>query len=349
MSYLEISSDKFYTCRQPPFNGDFLEILWLDQDDVKSLLDMPSALEAVEMAFAQHGRNKVQMPPKSYLYFTEHNGDLRTMPAFLEEEDVAGVKVVNVHPENRKVGLPTVMATVILNSTSTGAPLAMMDGTYLTDIRTGAAGGVAARYLARENSSVVGMVGAGNQARTQLEAISNVFELEQVYVFDLDTSRAEDFKEGMESFACCDITVVDSIQKACDADILVTTTPSRKSIIKAQWLPEGIHINAIGADARGKEELEPGILQKARVVVDDIAQATHSGEVNVPLSEGYIREKDIFAQLGRIVAGLHEGRESDAQITVFDSTGLAIQDIVTANLVYNKAKNKGIGSKAKLF
>jgi alanine dehydrogenase len=92
------------------------------------------------MAFAQHGRNKVQMPPKSYLYFTEHNGDLRTMPAFLEEEDVAGVKVVNVHPENRKVGLPTVMATVILNSTSTGAPLAIMDGTYLMDIRTGAAG-----------------------------------------------------------------------------------------------------------------------------------------------------------------------------------------------------------------
>jgi len=183
----------------------------------------------------------------------------------------------------------------------------------------------------------------------QLEALSNVFDLEQVYVFDLDISRAEKFKEGMESVASCDITVVDSIQKACNADILVTTTPSRQPIIKAQWLAEGIHINAIGADARGKEELDPYILRKSRVVVDDMAQATHSGEVNVPLSEGYIRQEDIFAQLGQIVAGLHEGRESDAQITVFDSTGLAIQDIVTANLVYKKAKSRGVGSKAKLF
>jgi alanine dehydrogenase len=139
-----------------------MDILWLNQSDVKSLLDMPSAMLAAESGFREHGLRKVQMPPKSYLYFKKHNGDLRTMPSFMEEQDIAGVKIVNVHPDNREKGLPTVMAVVVLNSTETGAPLAIMDGTYLTDMRTGAAGGVAAKYLARRDSKVVGMVGTGD-------------------------------------------------------------------------------------------------------------------------------------------------------------------------------------------
>ncbi len=150
-----------------------MDILWLDQNDVRTVLDMPSAMDAVEAAFAQHGRKKVQMPPKSYLYFNAHNGDLRTMPVFLEDEDIAGAKIVNVHPDNRNVGFPTVMALVVLNSTTTGAPITVMDGTYLTAIRTGAAGGLAAKYLARPDSHIVGMVGCGSQARIQLLALSH--------------------------------------------------------------------------------------------------------------------------------------------------------------------------------
>jgi len=128
------------------------QILWLNRKEVESLLDMKGTLKVVEEAFRQHGLKKVQMPSKLYLYFKKHNGDLRTMPAYLEEPDITGVKIVNVHPDNPKKGLPTVMALVILNSTETGAPVAIMDGTYLTDMRTGAAGGVAVKYLARKNA-----------------------------------------------------------------------------------------------------------------------------------------------------------------------------------------------------
>lgn len=156
------------------------QILWLNRKEVESLLDMKGTLKVVEEAFRQHGLKKVQMPPKLYLYFKKHNGDLRTMPAYLEEQDITGVKIVNVHPDNPKKDLPTVMALVILNSTETGAPIAVMDGTYLTDMRTGAGGGVAVKYLARKNSKTLGFVGTGNQARTQLLAINEIIDIEEV-------------------------------------------------------------------------------------------------------------------------------------------------------------------------
>ncbi|KGK98034.1 alanine dehydrogenase [Methanococcoides methylutens] len=326
-----------------------MDVLWLDQNDVRSLLNIPDAMDAVEKAFEQHGRKKVQMPPKSYLYFERHNGDLRTMPAYLEEQDVAGVKIVNVHPDNRQKGLPTVMALFILNSTETGAPLAVMDATYLTDIRTGAAGGIAAKHLARPESRVVGIVGSGNQARTQLLAIANVFDLEEVKVYSKHRDRAEQFKQEMECKAGCVITACSSIEDVCDCDILVTVTPVREPIVKREWIKPGTHINAIGADAAGKEELEASILVQSRVFVDDIAQASHSGEVNVPLSSGVIEVENICCELGEVIAGIKPGRLGDSDITLFDSTGLAIQDVATALLVYNAAKERFVGKKLSMF
>lgn len=310
---------------------------------------MSDAMDAVEKAFEQHGRKNVQMPPKSYLYFESHNGDLRTMPAYLEDQDVAGVKIVNVHPDNRQKGLPTVMALFVLNSTETGAPIAVMDATYLTDIRTGAAGGIAAKYLARPQSRILGIVGSGNQARTQLLAIANVLDLDEVKVYSAHRSRAEQFRQEMECKAGCSITVCSSIEEVCDCDILVTVTPVREPIVKREWIKPGTHINAIGADAAGKEELEASILLQSRVVVDDMAQASHSGEVNVPLSGGLITVNDICCEIGEVVAGLKSGRLDDSDITVFDSTGLAIQDVATALLVYDAAKEKGVGKKLQLF
>lgn len=326
-----------------------MDILWLNQSDVKSVLDMTSTLLAVESGFREHGLKKVQMPPKSYLYFEKHNGDLRTMPSFMENKDIAGVKIVNVHPENREKGLPTVMAVVVLNSTETGAPLAVMDGSYLTDMRTGAAGGVAAKYLARQDSKVVGMVGLGDQARTQLLAISEVMDIEEVKVTCRKPGSCDSFEKEMKPVVNCDIIRKDSIKEVCECDILVTTTPVRSPIVMSEWVQEGTHINAIGADAMGKQELDPALLKRSKVVVDDIVQASHSGEVNVPISSGVFSENDIYAELGEVVAGIKSGRESDEEITIFDSTGLAVQDLVTANLVYEKALEKGIGKKMELF
>lgn len=324
-------------------------ILWLNKNEVESLLDMKSTIKVVEEAFRQHGMKKVQMPPKLYLYFKNHNGDLRTMPAYLEEADITGVKIVNVHPDNPKKGLPTVMALVILNSTETGAPLAIMDGTHLTDMRTGAAGGVAVKYLARKNSKVVGFVGTGNQARTQLMGIKEIIDIEEIKITSVSEKSNINFKAEMEKKADCDITLKKSIREVCDCDILVTTTPSREPVVMNEWISEGTHINAIGADAPGKEELDPAILKRARVVVDDIPQASHSGEVNVPVSKGVFGVRDICCELGEVIAGKKKARVKDSDITVFDSTGLAIQDVATADIVYRKALKANIGIKLKQF
>lgn len=330
-------------------SGVSMDVLWLDQSDVQSLLDMPSTIEAVEKGFRQHGLKKVQMPAKSYLYFEKHNGDLRTMPVYMEEEDIAGVKIVNVHPDNRQKGLPTVMATVVLNSTQTGAPLAIMDGTFLTDMRTGAGGGVAAKYLARKDSHVVGMVGVGEQARTQLLALSLVMDIREVKLFCRNMNHCDHFEKDMSHTMSCDFMKKDNIKEVCDCDILVTTTPVREPLVRSEWVHEGTHINAIGADAKGKEELDPQLLLRAKVIVDDMVQASHSGEVNVPLSKGIITAKNICCELGQVVAGIHPGRQSDDEITIFDSTGLAVQDIVTANMIYRKALEQGIGQNIRMF
>lgn len=326
-----------------------MDLLWLPEDEVISVLKMDDAIAAVESAFKDHGLGKTQMPPKSYLYFTKYDGDLRTMPAYLESGDMAGVKIVNVHPMNPGIGLPTVMALLVLNSPKTGAPIAIMGATYLTNMRTGAAGAVAAKYLARPMSHVVGMIGAGAQARTQLLGVSKFFKIERVIVSDRRIESAEAFEKDARAFLSCDYRLTTDPKEACDCDILITTTPARAPVVKSSWVKPGTHINAIGADAKGKQELESTLTKRAKVVVDDIAQAAHSGEVNVPISEGGLKPEEIYAQIGEIVAGIKPGRANDDEITIFDSTGLAIQDVATGTIVYKRALELGKGHRLALM
>ncbi len=316
-------------------------MLWLSGEVMEKLLDMREVIEGVELAFREHGLGRVQMPPKSYLHF--ERGDLRAMPAYIEALEAAGVKVVTVHPENPRRGLPTVIATFVLVSPETGEPLALMDATLLTDMRTGAGAAVASRYLARRDSRTLGLVGAGRQARTQLLGIREVFSIERVLITSRGVKSAERLAEfagtlGIDAEVC-------EPKRVCTADILSTTTPSRTPVVREEWVQEGVHINAIGADAPGKQELEPGILLKAKVVVDEIEQATHSGEINVPLSRGEFRVEQIYGMLGEIVAGKKRGRESDEEITVFDSTGLGIQDVAAAVIARRRALEQGAGTR----
>lgn len=329
-----------------------LEVLFLNLSDVRSVLSMDDALKAVEEVFREKGFGRVQMPPKLYIYFSKHGGDFRVMPAYLEKAEVAGVKTVNVHPKNPKLyGLRTVMAVIELLDPKTGKPLCIMDGSWLTAIRTGAAGGVAARYLARRDSKVIGLVGAGVQARTQLEALTLVLEsIEHVKVFDIVREASLRYAEEMSRRLGVEVKVASSVEEAVKGvDIIVSTTPSRSPIIMNDWVDEGVHINAIGADAPGKQELDPEILRRAKIVVDDLEQAAHSGEVNVPISQGLLSKSDIYAEIGDIVAGRKPGRVSPYEITVFDSTGLAIQDIAVAWMVYRKALESGAGLWLKLI
>ncbi|MFO7966873.1 MAG: alanine dehydrogenase [Archaeoglobaceae archaeon] len=324
-----------------------MEILWVNGQEVESILLMEEVVENVETAFRYHGLGQVEMPSKLYLYFKEHNGDLRVMPTYIPHLEQAGVKIVNVHPDNQPKGLPTVMGTYVLNDPSTGAPLAVMNATYLTDMRTGAAGGIATKYLARKDSRVLGLIGSGRQAVTQLLAASEVIDLERVLVSSRSFQHCEKFKKNMEEHIEADIEICKTPEEACRADIVTTTTPVREPVISDQWIEEGTHINAIGADAPFKQELDSEILKRAKLVVDSWEQASHSGEINVPLSRNEISRDNIYAELGEIVAGKKPGRESDEEITVFDSTGLAIQDVVTASLVYKKAIDRSMGTKLK--
>lgn len=326
-------------------------MLILSQEQVKKIIPLNKIKEvigAVEKAFGDYGQKKVQMPPKMYLDFPQFNGDLRIMPSFSEVLKMAGTKIVNVHPGNPKKGLKTVMAVIILNDPKTGLAISLMDGTYITAVRTGAAGAVAAKYLARENATTMGVVGAGEQAITQIAAITKVRKIKEVAVFDLNEKVVGNLAKVLAKEKI-KIKRAAKIEEAVQKDILVTTTPVRKPIIKREWVLPGTHINAIGADAAGKEELDPQILKDAKVVIDDWAQASHSGEINVPFSKGIITQKDIYGALGEIVCGKLKGRESDKEITTFDSTGLGVQDLYTATLVYKKAKNKKLGREIKLI
>jgi alanine dehydrogenase len=311
-------------------------MLVLGRDQVEKVLSMRDALKAVERAFRLEAQGKAIMPSKLYLQLPRYQGDFRAMPAYIE--GCAGIKWVSVFPKNSKYDLPCVMAEILLSDPRNGAPLALMDGTYITKLRTGAAGGVAVKYLARKDSSVIGIIGAGTQAETQLEAIKEVLPaVTEAKVYDIHREASRKFAEKMGRSLGIDIFPTASVAEAAQADILVTTTPSTMPIVMKHQVKPGTHINAIGADARGKQELETDLIRAARVVVDNLEQASHSGEINVPLSEGAIALKDTYGTLGEIVAGSKKGRTNDQEITAFDSTGLAIQDMVCARLVYRKA------------
>ena len=281
---------------------------------------------AIEAAFAEHGRGNVQMPPKVYVTFFE-NGDFRTMPAYLPALGIAGVKIVNVNPHNRARGLPTVMALTVIIDVETGAPRAIINATELTAIRTGSAGAVAAKYLAPRQPVTLGVVGAGRQAEALVEATVAALAVEEVLVWSRTEKSAEAFAARYADYNARSVP----IERACDCDVLTTTTPSTKPLVMADWVREGTHINAIGADAPGKQELDPALLLKAEVFVDDPGQAIHSGEVNVPITTGRYDPGRIAGTLGEVVIG-EKRRSSPDAVTIFDSTGLAIQDLAVAAL-----------------
>lgn len=325
------------------------EVLLLRPEDIEKLFDPLEVIRAVEEAFREKGLGRVQMPPKQYIFF-ESGGDWRIMPAYIPSMKAAGVKTVGVNPSNPQKGLPTVIALVELVDPDTGRPLAVMDGTLLTAWRTGAAGAIAARYMAPDGSSTMGIVGAGVQGRMQAYFTTLYLgTVTRIKVYDMRREAARKTAQWLEEVLGVDTLVVEDVRAAVEgADIVATCTPSRSPIVRDEWIGEGVHINAIGADAPGKEELDPAILRRARIVVDDVEQASHSGEINVPLSKGYIDLRDIYAELGEVVAGLKPGRLDDREVTVFDSTGLAIQDVATATVLYKRALEKGLGVRMKL-
>jgi alanine dehydrogenase len=314
--------------------------LVLTRADVEALLIMEDALPAVERAFAAHARGQTQMPAKVYLSLPEHGGDFRAMPSQLEGS--VGVKWVSSHPDNpKKHGLPSVMGVYVLSDPETALPLAIMDATWLTAVRTGAAGGVATKHLFGRAPRAVGFVGCGVQARVLHAAHRALFGAFEALCADLSP-------EAAARFAAEHGGRVVTVEEACGAEVVCASTPGRGPVVRDAFVRPGAHVNAMGADAPGKQELEAALLTRARIFVDDWEQATHSGEVNVPLHDGVLAERDIVGSLGDVIAGTRPARLGEGDVTVFDSTGLGVQDVAVARVVHERARASGRGLEVAL-
>lgn len=321
-----------------------MKTLFLTASDVSALIDEGDAYDAVQEAFQAYAFGRAQMPSKVYLDLPQHHGDFRAMPAYIENLKACGLKWVNSHPENIKTGkFPAVMGVLILSDPETGFPLAVMDATVVTRLRTGAAGALASVLLARPDSKTLALVGCGIQAEAQFLAHISKFSFSEVRVWGHELSLARKFHEKMKKYHSS-IAIHESIQDCVKrADIVCTTTPVRKPIVEKAWISPGTHINAIGADAQGKQELDIQIIKNGILIVDDIEQSMHGGEINVGISQKVLRPENIHATLGEIAAGLKKGRNSSEDITIFDSTGLAIQDMALGRKVYAKALDRKAG------
>ena len=310
-----------------------MSTLLLGAKDVAELLSMEEMIGVLEQTFRDHAAGLTQMVPKVYLNLEK--GDFRAMPGAIP--GAAGVKWVNVHTENRGLGLPSIMGIFIYSDPDTGYPLAIMDATEITAYRTAATSAIASKYLARPGSHTLGLIGAGRQSYMHLMSHSRIMSLQEIRVFDL---RPEATRAFIGSYPEFDIREAPAEEVAA-SDILCTLTPATEPVVRAAWVGAGTHINAVGADAAGKRELDPEILLMARVVVDDPVQACHGGEINIAVSEGLFSRERIWGTLGEVITGTRLGRENDRDITVFDSTGLSIEDLAAARLVYEKAVERG--------
>lgn len=305
---------------------------FLSRSDVERIATMALAIEAVEGAFAAMGRGETTMPPKVYLDPPSAPGDFRAMPAALLGR--AGLKWVSVHPGNPSRSLPAVRGVYVLSDPTDGSTLAVLDASVLTALRTGAAAAVATKHLAAA-PRVLGVVGAGVQARAMIAAHRVLVPGIEVRIHDARADVAEKLARELSATAV-------SLAEVCDVDVLCTCTPSRTPFITRAMLRDVVHINAMGADAPGKQELNVDVLAAAHVELDDRAQCTHSGEVNVPLERGEIPLSHVDRELCEVVSGKRSVPRG-VGITLFDSTGLAIQDLALANVLVTRAADLGIG------
>jgi len=304
------------------------------------------ALEAVADGFRRLAEGKATMPPIMRVDVAENNGEVDIKSAYLQGLEGFAVKMSSGFFDNRKLGLPSLSGMMILLSTQTGFPLAiLLDNGYLTDVRTGMAGALAARYLAPAKVKTAGVIGAGAQARYQMRALQLVRGFERVLVYSQPHETAESYAAEMAKVLGVPVFVEEGAETVVrQSDVLVTTTPSKAPIVRAQWLHAGLHITAMGADAEEKQELHADVFAHADVVVcDRKSQALRLGELHHAREAGMLPEDDEIVELGELVAGSREGRHNEEQITVCDLTGTGVQDTAIALLAYRKAQDRGLG------
>jgi alanine dehydrogenase len=318
--------------------------LLLNRNEVASVLQMRNCMDIVEDAFAELAEGTAVLPLRTAI--TPPDGLSLYMPAYLKKMGALACKVVTVYKNNPALhNMPTTIGKVLLQDPATGNVICIMDGGYLTAVRTGAASGVATKYLARKDSGqIAGIFGAGVQAKMQLWAVAEARNLKKALVFDLSDEAVAKFIAEMSAKLNIEVVKATSANEILQADIICTATSSSTPIFDGKMVKAGTHINGIGSHTPNARELDSEIIKRSKFVGDSReACFKEAGDIIIPVNEGFISESHFYAELGEIITGRKAARENDTEITLFKSNGLAIQDVATAKLVYEKALAAGIG------
>jgi ectoine utilization protein EutC len=304
------------------------------------------AVRAVEAGFERLSRGEALVPPIMMLPVPEKRGEVDIKAALIRGEDSLAVKIASGFFDNPKAGLPSAGGLMVVLSTETGFPRALLlDNGYLTQVRTAAAGAIAAKYLAPRQVATAGVIGAGTQARFQMLGLKLVRDFKTLYVYSRRKDSVRRYVKEMNQLLQVQIKAADSVEEVIrHSEVVVTTTPAREPYLKADWLHAGLHITAMGADTEEKQELEPEVLARADIrACDHRAQCLRLGELHHLLAAGLIREDEPVTELGELVRGARPGRRRDNQISVCDLTGVGVQDTAIALLACRRARERGLG------
>ncbi|WP_100013001.1 ornithine cyclodeaminase family protein [Lentibacillus sediminis] len=322
----------------------------LDQKQVKELITMEQAIEINEDVYVSFSTGKSTVPLRTNMELDSPDHFFLTMPGFVEDLEGLGVKLVTSFPENVEKGIPAIQAVIMLFDTTNGNPIALMDGTFITALRTGAVTGVATKYLARGNASTLAVIGTGGMAPAQLEATSCVRDLTKVYVYNRTVSKAEAFIGDMsKQYPDIEFELKLTPQEAlADADIVVTSTAANKPLVKYKWLKKGAHVNAIGGFNRYIQEIDENVLANASAkTVDGISAASVTGDIVVPIEQNVISSTDLV-EIGTLIDQKRKARNHEDDITYFKSVGLSSQDVAVAVKILQLAQEKGVGQNVSL-
>jgi ornithine cyclodeaminase/alanine dehydrogenase len=321
-------------------------MLLLSEKQVQRLIDIDELIASLEQAHIQYCNGKAVMPVRLVVPLPQIQGRITSMPGFLNEDKALGMKVVTYFQENPKRNLPAILATIMLFSVETGKMIAVMDGSYITAIRTACASAMATKALANADTPVLGILGAGVQARAHIQALTHVRKIERIKIYSPSGASAAGIKKDLEPVKKITIDVAGSAEDAVrNADLLVTGTTAKEPILKNQWLKAGVHINAVGSHRPDYREIDGATIARAKVVVDSReAIMAECGDILLAIKETAIDENHVYGEIGEILAGVKPGRSNAGEITLYKSVGIAIQDVATANLVYRKAMDLGVGT-----
>lgn len=325
-------------------------MLLLNKLNIEKVYTMKDAIESVKKAFLIYSQGKGVNPLRINIGVPETDGTLLFMPTYLPYMNCATLKNINLYPNNVKKGIPTSFSQVLLIDTNSGEMIAIIDGTYVTQLRTGAATGVCFDILGKPDSKIGALIGTGGQAVTQLEAMLTVRNLDIVLVYDSDNGRKERFvhemKEKFKHFGAEIVCAESADDAVSDADLIATVTPSKEPVFNGEKCKKGVTISCVGSYKPDMQEMDPKILKRADKIFFDSIEAVleESGDIIIPMRNGIVDKKDFNGELGHVLSGNVLGRESDDEIIVFETVGIGMQDLVTAKNIYDKAISQNIGT-----